>query len=60
MSDENVIRLDRSVNQTEPAENALLPFQLKDLQNGEAYLQINQRLPWAIVLKILEALKGNA
>lgn len=34
-------------------------FRVDDLSDGLAWLQINQRLPWPLVLKILEALKGE-
>ena len=36
----------------------LPPFNLVDLPNGEAWLQINQRMPWSTVLKIIQILKG--
>lgn len=36
----------------------LPPFNLVDLPNGEAWLQINQRMPWTTVLKIIQILKG--
>lgn len=34
-------------------------FHVEDLADGQAWLQINQRLPWSLVLKILQALKGD-
>lgn len=34
-------------------------FHLEDLAGGEAWLQINQRLSWSTVIKILQALKGK-
>jgi hypothetical protein len=33
-------------------------FNLEDMRGGEAWLQINQRLSWQTVLKILQVLKG--
>lgn len=33
---------------------------LKDLGDGDALLQINQKLPWPVALQILQMLKGNA
>jgi transcriptional regulator with XRE-family HTH domain len=34
-------------------------FEIKDLPGGEALLQINQRLSWTTVIRILQALKGE-
>jgi transcriptional regulator with XRE-family HTH domain len=34
-------------------------FHIKDLPGGEALLQINQRLSWPTVIRILQALKGE-
>ncbi|MGO9944686.1 MAG: helix-turn-helix domain-containing protein [Rhodoblastus sp.] len=34
-------------------------FNLEDLDGGEAWLQINQRLSWPTVIKILQVLKGE-
>ncbi len=34
-------------------------FNLEDLDRGEAWLQINQRLSWPTVIKILQVLKGE-
>jgi transcriptional regulator with XRE-family HTH domain len=34
-------------------------FHIKDLPSGEALLQINQRLSWPTVIRILQALKGQ-
>jgi transcriptional regulator with XRE-family HTH domain len=34
-------------------------FRIKDLPGGEALLQINQRLSWPTVIRILQALKGD-
>ena len=34
-------------------------FHLEDLDSGEAWLQINQRLSWPTVIKILQVLKGE-
>jgi transcriptional regulator with XRE-family HTH domain len=34
-------------------------FHIKDLADGQAWLQINQRLPWPLALRILQALKGE-
>ena len=33
-------------------------FRIEDMADGQAWLQINQRLPWPLVLRVLEALKG--
>ena len=33
-------------------------FRIEDMADGQAWLQINQRLPWPLVLSVLEALKG--
>ncbi|WP_296712642.1 helix-turn-helix domain-containing protein [Rhodoblastus sp.] len=38
---------------------AIPSFHLEDLAGGEAWLQINQRLSWSTVIKILQALKGK-
>jgi transcriptional regulator with XRE-family HTH domain len=34
-------------------------FYLKDLEGGEAWIQINQRLSWNMVIKLLKVLKGE-
>ena len=34
-------------------------FRIAELPGGEALLQINQRLPWPTVIRILQALKGD-
>jgi transcriptional regulator with XRE-family HTH domain len=34
-------------------------FHITELPGGEALLQINQRLPWPTVIRILQALKGE-
>jgi len=34
-------------------------FNIEDLEGGEAWLQINQRLSWPTVIKILDILKGE-
>jgi len=34
-------------------------FHLEDLSDGEAWIQINQRLSWNMVLKLLQVLKGE-
>ena len=34
-------------------------FRIEDLSDGLAWLQINQKLPWPLVLRILDALKGD-
>ncbi|MGO9392287.1 helix-turn-helix domain-containing protein [Rhodoblastus sp.] len=34
-------------------------FNLEDLDGGQAWLQINQRLSWPTVIKILQVLKGE-
>jgi transcriptional regulator with XRE-family HTH domain len=39
--------------------NSIPAFQIKDLPGGEALLQINQRLSWTTVIRILQALKGE-
>jgi transcriptional regulator with XRE-family HTH domain len=41
------------------AQGAVPSFHLEDLEEGEAWLQINQRLSWTTVIKILQALKGE-
>jgi transcriptional regulator with XRE-family HTH domain len=41
------------------APGAIPSFHLEDLAGGEAWLQINQRLSWSTVIKILQALKGK-
>lgn len=46
-------RSDAAVEQQAPA------FRIEDLSDGLAWLQINQRLPWPLVLRILEAMKGD-
>ncbi|MBV8472770.1 MAG: helix-turn-helix domain-containing protein [Hyphomicrobiales bacterium] len=35
------------------------PFQIADLSGGEAWVSINQSLPWPTVIKILQAMKGE-
>lgn len=40
-------------------ENASPAFYLKDLEGGEAWIQINQRLSWNLVIKLLKVLKGE-
>ena len=39
--------------------NATPTFYLEDLDGGEAWIQINQRLPWNMVIKLLKVLKGE-
>ncbi len=51
----------------EPLPDAPLPqsdqqppsFRVEDLSDGLALLQINQRLPWPLVLRVLDALKND-
>jgi transcriptional regulator with XRE-family HTH domain len=46
--------------QGEPGEGSAAPaFKIDDLSDGEAWLQINQKLSWPTVIKILQALKGE-
>ena len=42
-----------------PSLNSIPKFHIKDLPGGEALLQINQRLSWPTVIRILQALKGE-
>jgi transcriptional regulator with XRE-family HTH domain len=42
----------------EPSINSIPAFHIEDMSGGEAWLQINQRLSWPTVIKILEVLKG--
>lgn len=39
--------------------NSIPAFNLEDMLGGEAWLQINQRLSWSTVIKILQVLKGE-
>jgi transcriptional regulator with XRE-family HTH domain len=39
--------------------NAGPAVRIEDLSDGQAWLQINQKLPWPLVLRILDALKGE-
>jgi protein-disulfide isomerase-like protein with CxxC motif len=39
--------------------NSIPAFNLEDMLGGEAWLQINQRLSWPTVIKILQVLKGE-
>jgi transcriptional regulator with XRE-family HTH domain len=39
--------------------SAIPQFQITDLPNGEALLQINQKLSWPTVIRILQVLKGE-
>lgn len=41
------------------AEQQAPAFRIEDLSDGLAWIQINQRLPWPLVLRILEAMKGD-
>lgn len=34
-------------------------FHVQDLKDGGAWIQINQRLPWSMVIKLLQVLKGE-
>ena len=43
----------------ELALSSIPEFRIKDLPGGEALLQINQRLSWPTVIRILQALKGD-
>jgi len=45
-----------------PSERAIAAtpaFHIEDMSGGEAWLQINQRLSWPTVIKILQVLKGE-
>ena len=48
-----------SVDDHRPPVRDLPSFRLEDVSNGMAWLQINQKLPWPVVLRILELLKGD-
>jgi DNA-binding Xre family transcriptional regulator len=48
-----------SVRQDVAARRRAPPFQIADLSGGEAWVSINQSLPWPTVIKILQALKGE-
>jgi transcriptional regulator with XRE-family HTH domain len=55
---------DSSVSSSAGAANGLAlgsvpEFNITDLAGGEALLQINQRLSWSTVIRILQALKGD-
>ena len=39
--------------------NSIPAFNLEDMLGGKAWLQINQRLSWPTVIKILQVLKGE-
>ena len=43
----------------EATEQQAPAFRIEDLSDGLAWIQINQRLPWPLVLRILEAMKGE-
>ncbi len=47
------------VRQDVAAQRRAPPFQIADLSGGEAWVSINQSLPWPTVIKILQALKGQ-
>jgi transcriptional regulator with XRE-family HTH domain len=40
-------------------QHAAPAVRIEDLSDGQAWLQINQKLPWPLVLRILDALKGE-
>lgn len=43
-----------------PDELEQLPtFHLEDMKDGQAWIQINQRLSWDMVIKLLQVLKGE-
>lgn len=42
-----------------PETGGLPALNVKDLGDGEALLQVNQRLPWPLALKILHAIRGS-
>jgi transcriptional regulator with XRE-family HTH domain len=41
------------------ASNAAPAFHLRDMEEGQAWIQINQRLSWQTVIKLLQVLKGE-
>jgi hypothetical protein len=43
----------------ETASGSIPAFHVEELPGGQAWLQINQRLPWPTVIKILQVLKGG-
>lgn len=42
-----------------PSDQRPPSFRVEDLADGLAWLQINQRLPWNVVLRVLDALKND-
>jgi transcriptional regulator with XRE-family HTH domain len=48
-----------STDRDDDAVASIPAFNLEDLASGEAWLQINQRLSWSTVIKILQVLKGG-
>jgi transcriptional regulator with XRE-family HTH domain len=42
------------------ASSAAPAFYLKDMEEGQAWIQINQRLSWETVIKLLQVLKGES
>jgi transcriptional regulator with XRE-family HTH domain len=48
----------RQANDEQPI-SSIPAFNLEDMQGGQAWLQINQRLSWPTVIKILQVLKGE-
>jgi transcriptional regulator with XRE-family HTH domain len=49
----------RTAAPDEPSINSIPSFHVEDMSGGEAWLQINQRLSWSTVIKILQVLKGG-
>ena len=48
----------RPANDEQPI-SSIPAFNLEDMRGGQAWLQINQRLSWPTVIKILQVLKGE-
>jgi hypothetical protein len=46
-------------NIADEALGSIPAFNLQDMMGGDAWLQINQRLSWPTVIKILQVLKGE-
>lgn len=62
---EDLLPSDETIEATQSEPDGLLAepvpaFYIEDLSDGQAWLQINQRLPWPSVIKILQALKGGS
>lgn len=64
VSSQELIPLNQTLDLSDPevkdVQDPDLPaFRVDDLSDGLAWLQINQRLPWDLVLRILNVLKGE-